>query len=145
TQLPTFLGISLPQHELVLQNIAELLAHLPSLSFITLSIGLAAAVLLFVSKRLPKVFPGALVVLIAGIALGYFFDLGNHGIPLIAQIPSSLPSFMLPSLSAVPLLSLIPKAAIIALVAFVQAHATGKIAAVKSKEPVDTNQELVGQ
>ena len=145
SQLPTFLGLALPQHELVLQNVWELLAHLPATSFLTFIVGVAAAVLLLGAKKLPKVFPGALVVLIFGIAVSYFFHLGDAGIALIARVPSSLPFFVLPSLSAVPLLSLIPKAGIIALVAFVQAHATGKIAAAKTKETVDTNQELIGQ
>jgi len=145
TQLPTFLGISFTQHELVLQNIAELIEHLPTLSFFTLLAGIIAAMLLLAAKRLPKVFPGALVVLALGIAASYLLHLSDHGIVLIANIPSSLPSFALPPLSAVPFLSLIPKAGIIALVGFVQAHATGKIASAKTKEPINTNQELVGQ
>ncbi len=145
TQLPTFLGLNLHQHELVLQNIFELVTHLPSFSLLTLGIGLLTAGLLVLAKRLPKVFPGALVVLVCGIAASYALHLGDFGISLIAHIPSSLPVFSWPSLAAGPLLSLIPKAGIIALVAYVQAHATSKMAAAKTKEPVDTNQELVGQ
>lgn len=145
TQLPTFLGITFPQHELVLQNIAELITHLPKFSLVTFGIGASTALLLFFSKKLPKVFPGALLVLAIGIGASYLLNFGSHGVALIAQVPSNLPAFMLPSLLAVPFLSLIPKAAIIALVAFVQAHATGKIAAAKSKEPIDINQELIGQ
>lgn len=145
TQLPTFFGISVPQHELVLQNIAELFTHLPKVSIITLVVGLISIGFLLVAKRLPKIFPGPLVVLAIGIGASYFLNLGDHGIALIQKVPSSLPTFTLPSLAAVPFLSLIPKAAIIALVAFVQAHATGKMVSAKTKEPQDINQELVGQ
>ncbi len=145
TQLPTLFGINAPQHELVLQNIAEFIFRLPSLSIATLILGAATILLLIASKHLPKVFPGALVVLAVGIATSYVFDFGTHGVALIAHVPSSLPSFTLPSLAAVPFLSLIPKAAIIALVGFLQAHATAKIASSRTKDPIDTNQELIGQ
>ncbi len=145
TQLPTLLGISVSQHDLVLQNIANLAINIPHLSPLTFIIGLSAALLIVVSRRLPSVFPGALVVLVVGIVSSYMLNLGNFGIALIAHVPSSLPNFILPSLSVVSFLSLIPKAGIIALVGFVSTHATAKIAAAKVKEPLDTDQELVGQ
>lgn len=145
TQLPTLFGISFQQHELVLQNIWQLLLGLPHASFITAIVGAATALLLVASKRLPKMFPGALMVLAVGILASYLLDLGNFGVALIQHVPSSLPSFAFPSFATVPLLTLLPKAGIIALVAFVQTHATAKMAAAKTKDELDTNQELVGQ
>ena len=145
TQLPTLLGISPAQNDLVFQNIRDLVLAVPRLSLLTVLVGGLAALLLIASRRLPRIFPGALIVLITAIAAGYFLNLGSHGVALIAQVPSSLPSFSVPMLSAAAFLSLLPKAAVIALVGFVGAHATGKMAAQKNRETLDTNQELVGQ
>lgn len=145
TQLPTLLGISVPQHDLVLQNIANLAINIPHLSPFTFLVGLISVLLIVASRRLPSVFPGALAVLILGIVSSYMLNLGQFGIALIAHVPSSLPNFTLPSLSAVSFLSLITKAGIIALVGFVSTHATAKVAAAKIKDPLDTDQELVGQ
>ena len=63
SQLPTFLGITTPQHELVLQNIWGLISHLSGFSLFTFAVGATTVILLIVSKKLPKVFPGALAVL----------------------------------------------------------------------------------
>ena len=145
TQLPALLGIPSGQHDLVFQNIKELLLAAPHLSILTLAVGMAACILLLLSQKLPRAFPSALFVLVSGVAAGYFLGLGDLGVALVAKVPSSLPTFSLPSLSAIPFLSLLPKAAIIALVGFVSTHATAKNVAEKTKEPIDTDQELVGQ
>ncbi len=145
TQLPTLLGLSPPQHELVFQNIAELIVNMPGLSLFTLIAGIVAISLLLGAKTLPKNFPSALVVLALGVGLSYMLDFGGHGIALIAKVPSSLPTFTLPSIDVESFFSLLPKAAIIALVGFVQTHATAKMVAQKTRDPVDTNQELMGQ
>lgn len=145
TQLPTLLGISFQQKDLVLQNIAQLLFGLPHLSLITALVGIITAILLFSAKRLPKMFPGALVILAAGILASYLLRFDVLGIAIIANVPSSLPTFAFPLLHTEAFFSLLPKAGIIALVAFVQAHATAKMAASRTKDELDTNQELVGQ
>jgi len=97
SQLPTFsrhifytTRTGTPEHR-------ELVERLPALSFFTLLAGIIAATLLLVGKKLPKVFPSALFVLIFGIVASYLLHLGEHGITLIATVPSSLPSFVLPS------------------------------------------------
>ncbi len=145
TQLPALFGVTVVRHELVLQDVFGFLVGLPNLVPLTLIVGGTAVGLLYISRKLPNIFPGALLILVLGIMAGYLFDLDTYGVALVADIPASLPFFAFPSLSAVPFISLLPKAAIIALVGFVSAHATAKTAARKSKELFDTNRELVGQ
>jgi len=145
TQVPAILGIDFVQRELALQNIVSIFLGVPGLSLLTLLIATIAFVILVTSRKISRIFPGALVVLSLGILAGFALSLGDRGVALVGEIPASLPSFALPPLSFVLLLSLLPKAAIIALVGFVTAHATAKIVAAKSREQLDTNQELVGQ
>ena len=145
TQIPTLLGFDISQHEFIFLNIFEIVISLHTLSPETLVIGATALGLLIVFRRLPRTFPSTLVVLGLGILASYFGHLANYGVELVQSIPSALPTFAFPAIGATALLSLLPKAAIIAFVGFVEAHAIGKSVATTTRESINTNQELVGQ
>lgn len=145
TQIPTLLGIEIVQHDIFLQNILEIVSSAPQLSLATLLLGILAIGLLYGARSLPRVFPTTLLLLAAGIGVSDFFDLELYGIALVHDIPSALPSFSPPLLGIAEFFSLLPKAAIIATVGFVEAHAIAKSIARQTREHLDTNQELVGQ
>ena len=145
TQIPNLLGISVPTHELVFENVWSIVTLLPTLSVLTLLVGATAVGVLAFTRGLPKIFPAALVVLVLGVIADYTFDLGGKGVALVREVPQSLPAFTWPWMAGVPILALMPKAAIIALVGFVGTHASAKITARKTREHLDTDQELVGQ
>lgn len=145
TQIPTLLGYSTPQHELVFQNILETIVGITHTAPIAFAFGFSALALLLILRRLPKTFPSALIVILASIAVGLLIDLKPYGVTFIAAIPAGLPDFALPALSASAFFALLPKAAIVALVGFVEAHAIAKTVAAKTGQRLDTNQELVGQ
>lgn len=144
-QVPTLLGYSISQHEFVFQNILETITNIFQTSPIAFAFGLVSFATLIFLRRLPKTFPSALIVIFFGIIVSYCIDLTQFGVQLIAQIPPGLPSFKLPALDAPAFFALLPKAAIVAFVGFVEAHAIAKSIALKSGERLDTNQELVGQ
>ena len=145
TQLPVLLGLPNAQHSLAIQNLLALLIQLPQLSLLALGIGASAMVLIFLSRRLPQIFPSALVVLIIGIVLGYVITRLGTGVALVGEIPPGLPTFILPPLNTATLFLLFPKAIVLAIVAFVGTHATAKNAAMRTRERLDTDRELVGQ
>lgn len=145
TQIPTLFGYAITQHDLVIQTIFEIIMGAPRTSLITLALGLSALGMLIFLRKLPKTFPAALVVLAGSVLVAYLFDLKSFGVEFIAAVPASLPSFALPALSAGAFFALLPKAAIVALVGFVEAHAIAKSVAKQTGQRLDTNQELVGQ
>lgn len=145
TQIPNLLGFETERHELVVQNIFEIFAGLPYLVPLTATIGAIAIGILYLCKFLPKTFPGTLVVLLVGIIASYVFNLGEQGVALVKEIPSVLPTFQFPTFSVGLFLELFPKAAIIALVGFVEAYAISRAIAQKTGQKLDTGQELVGQ
>ncbi|NBV76619.1 sulfate permease [bacterium] len=145
TQIPTLLGLRVQQHDLVFQNILDTFVHIPGTSLITLLVGISAIAFLVLGKRLPRTFPAALIVLVSGIMASYFLQLESWGVALVKTIPSDLPTFTIPWSGAIPFFALLPKAAIIALVGFVEAYAISKSVAEKTKQKIDVNQELVGQ
>ncbi len=145
TQIPSLLGISVAQHGLVFETVWNIVRTLPSLSFPTLAVGVCALSLLLFSRKLRDLFPAALIVLAASMLADFVFSLGGHGVELVGTVPQSLPSFSLPWFDAGAFVVLIPKAALIALVGFVGAHASAKVAARITREHLDTDQELTGQ
>jgi len=64
---------------------------------------------------------------------------------VVGSIPSGLPSFRLPDITADGVLQLMSSALVIALVAFMESISMAKAMAGKAKQRVDPNQELIGQ
>ncbi len=145
TQIPSLFGFEIQSHEFVFQNIIAIIIGLPQTMVFSAILGCSTLFLLFVFKRLPRTFPGTLIILFLGIFIAFLFDLESRGIALIGNIPEALPRFTFPTIDMQSFLSLIPRAAIIALVGFVEAHAIAKMVAAQTKDHLQTNRELVGQ
>ncbi|MBF0156447.1 MAG: STAS domain-containing protein [Magnetococcales bacterium] len=64
---------------------------------------------------------------------------------VVGNIPVGLPAFRLPNLQLDAVMSLLSAAFVIALVAFMESISMAKAMAVKSKQTIDPNQELIGQ
>jgi SulP family sulfate permease len=64
---------------------------------------------------------------------------------VVGKIPKGLPSFALPSLDPSIALHLLPYAAIISLLGFMEAISIAKAMAAKTGQRLDPNQELIGQ
>jgi sulfate permease, SulP family len=97
------------------------------------------AVLLALRRWAPKV-PGPLVVAVAGIALGALTDLEGRGVALVGPVRGGLPRFELPSLSGS--VALLPAAAGIALMSFIESISAARAFAAKTDPPVDADREL---
>jgi SulP family sulfate permease len=139
------LGISITQSNVVLRTVINIVTAIPETTFLAAAIGFGALALLYASRRLPRAFPSALVVLMLAITLGYLLRLDLRGVAIVGTIPAGLPSFVLPLFGVTSFALLLPKAAVIALVAFVATHANATTLARPRKEHLNTDQELVGQ
>lgn len=64
---------------------------------------------------------------------------------VVGNIPSGLPSFLMPKLSLDTIMQLLSAALIIALVAFMESISMAKALAAKTKQRLNPNQELIGQ
>ncbi len=126
-----------------LQELWGYLTHPGDWNPTTFAVGAAAMVLLVILMRyLPKV-PAALVVVIAGIAAGWFLDLGDRGVGLVGPVPAGLPPLELPPVDWGDVLMLIGPALGIFLVSFSDAILISRAIAAKNRETVDANQELL--
>lgn len=115
-------------------------AHLPTLALgIGLLIGLIA-----LRHYLPRV-PGALVVVILGIALASGLNLEQQGVALLGSVPAGLPEFFhIPLLPLEDYPTIVRDVAGLALVSFTSGILTAKSFAQRNHYEVDANRELIG-
>ena len=100
--------------------------------------GLAA--LLALHRWAPNV-PGPLVVVVLGIALVASTDLEGRGVALVGPVNGGLPAFALPDLDGVG--RLLPAAAGIALMSFIESISAARAFAARTDPPVDADRELL--
>ncbi len=109
----------------------------------TVAVGVLSLALLVLLRRYAPRWPGALVVVVLGLALSWALDLESRGVDLTGPVPSGLPELGRPSLNAEQLGSLLLPAVAIFLVSFADAILTARSFAAKHRETVDADQELL--
>lgn len=146
TQIPSLFGYQVTKYDVVFLNFVEIIQSLPQTHWLTLIIGSASVVLIITAKkRISKAFPAALIVMSAGILLSYLFDLESRGVAVVGEIRAIISLPAMPAVSFEQVTNLLPHALIIAVIGFLEAFAVSKSLAVKTKQKLDTNQELIGQ
>ncbi|MGA1546831.1 MAG: SulP family inorganic anion transporter, partial [Flavobacteriaceae bacterium] len=126
SQLKHLLGVPLAQSNklhIFIRSIleSETVVHLP-----TLLIGVASIILITTIKRWNSKIPSALIAVIIGILWVYFGQQDKAGVAVVGNIPSGMPSFILPDLDWETVKSLLPIALTIALVAYMEAISVAK-------------------
>ena len=122
-------------------------AGLPDANGATVAVGVAALLVLFGVKFLAPKVPAELVAVVLGIVATVVFGLGDHGVELIAKVPSGLPS---PSVPDIHLIldnwSVVFGAAVgLVLIGFSVTTAGVRQYATKHNYRIDVNQELLAQ
>jgi high affinity sulfate transporter 1 len=113
----------------------------------TLAVGLAAlAVILALRVLAPRV-PGALVLVVGGLLASAAFDLGSHGVALVGDVPSGLPSPVLPDLDVIGqhLPTVFIAAGALLLIGFSQTAGDARAFATRHGYRVDVDQEAFAQ
>jgi len=142
TQLPKLFGIS-GAHGDFWERMRYLLAHLGETHGAALLLGLSALVLLVLGKRFLPNRPVSLFVVVGGIAVAGWFDLGARGVKLLGEVPQGLPVPALPAVGWGDLNELLPLAMACFLLAAVETSAIARMFGQKHGYRVDTNQEFL--
>jgi SulP family sulfate permease len=111
-------------------------------NFSALVIGLVTlAVIFFWPKSIGKYIPGALAALIIGTLL----SLALPGAPILGDIPTGLPEFMIPSFSGDTLIIVLEAAIILALLGAIDSLLTSLVADNMTRTRHHSERELIGQ
>lgn len=143
SQLSDLLGLA-PTSGSTLHRISEVIRHLPETNGWTLAIGIAVFVVIAVARRVDRRLPGAFVGLIGSAVLVGVLDLQAHGVAVLGTVADTPPRFGLSELSWSSIGSVLPLAAVVALVVVIQSAATTRAAADQGGYDVDVSRDLLG-
>ena len=140
-QLPKLLGIE-HGHGHAYQQFWHTLTHLKQSNPWTIAVGVSALIILFTVDRFIPRLPGALVVLVGGIAASRILQLVQHGVNIVGAIPAGLPRPGLPILTWSDWVHAAPAAVGLVLVLFAESMGAARTFAGKNGYDIDANQEL---
>ena len=141
-QLGKLLGISSDEDGAILEAV-DILRHLGDANGLTVVVGALSVALLVAAGRISKRIPGALLLVVLGIAASWALDLAARGVAVTGPVPSGLPSLEVPVVSPSDLGTLAAAAVAVFLVAFSDSILTSRSFAARHHEVVDANQELL--
>jgi len=146
SQLKHLLGIDIPRSHHVHEILLNAIDKFNDINWIAFIIGLVGILIIIISKKVKKSLPGQLFAVIFGILAVTIFDLGNENtsVEIIKDIPSSLPSFVIPNFDIEIIQLLLPMALTISLISFMESIAVAKAIQSKHRDyKVIPNQELI--
>jgi len=160
SQLKHLLALDLPRTHRIDQTLVNAVEAWPDVNVATLLIGLAAiALLLALRGPLPRLLGGIGVpagvvdriakagpLLVVGLAIAAVagFGLAGNGVAIVGEIPAGLPPLDLPPLHPTLVRELLPAAALITFIGYLESISVAKALASKRRQKVDANQELIG-
>jgi len=99
SQLKDILGISIPRFHYPYETFHYALGHLPSCQWITILLFILAFIIILVLKKINKLIPGALLVVILSTFITYIFRLDLQHVDIIKSVPSGFPKIILPEIN----------------------------------------------
>jgi sulfate permease, SulP family len=149
-QLSGMLGVPSPQVSLnraagTLVKLWDTLEELGQTSGTTLLVSLAVLATLIVFERWVKAVPGGLVAVVGAIVASWGLDLSAHGVSVLGPVPGGLPHLGFPSgVRWSDAAGLFGTSVSMALVILAQSAATSRAYAVRYRERVIEDDDLVG-
>ena len=142
-QVPKMFGVEGSDGDFF-EKLVGFLGDLGSADALTLAVGLGTLVLVLGLRRVAPAVPGSLVAVALGIAVVELFNLDDHGLDIVGEIDSGLPSFGLPDVSASDYGSLAAGAIGVMLVGFAEGLGAAKTYATRDHYDIDPRRELLG-
>ncbi|MGZ4401670.1 MAG: SulP family inorganic anion transporter, partial [Gaiellaceae bacterium] len=141
-QLGKLLGVDIGATKPIGQ-VVDAIRELPDASGATVLVSAVALGSLLVARFFLARLPAALVVVLASILVSWAVGLEAHGVAVVGQIPSGLPSFSIPRPPLGDAADLVPAAIGIFLVSFADGILTARSFAGKQNQHIRANQELL--
>ncbi len=145
SQAGHLLGFKITQSTHIYEVLADIISKLSQTNPYTLVVGIVAYAIIWFSKKISPLIPGALLAVFITSIASYFLGLQNLGVSIVGEVPSGLPSFEVPSVDYRTFSQLWVGALVISAFGLMEAVAIAKQLAIKAGDKWDPNQELIGQ
>lgn len=144
SQLKDFFGVSGGGGSTtLLDTVGGLVPRLGGIQPVTLAVGVGAVAALLLLRRYVPRAPGPLLVVVASALVVMIPGIAGE-VAVLGEVPAGLPAFVLPSLDPADAAALLPAAAALALVSYLESISTATTFARRTRGRVDANGELIG-
>ncbi len=147
-QLKDFLGLSYPAGTNAIETIEKLslvFEHISTFNPLALLVGAIGLAILILWPKISKKIPGSLIAVLIGAVLVAITSMQVNTIGSLYTISSALPVFSLPELTAEKVISLIPSAFTIALLAGIESLLSCVVSDKMIDDTHNSNTELIAQ
>ena len=131
SQVKSLFGLEMPRTAYLHDTAYAVFTNLDTFHWPTALLGIGTLLLLAAGKRFAPKWPVMLVWIVVATLLVYLFRLDLTGIAVVGEVPAGLPPFGLPSLEGDTLLTLLPVAAVLALISVVETLSIGNALATR--------------
>ena len=145
SQLNKIFGVPKPTTENFISDIWGVMQNIGDAHVLTMMMGISAFAIMWLVKKYSQRVPGILVGVVLSTIVSWMIGFEEKGGKVVGDIPSGLPSIGLPELDLSLVGGLFASAVVISLVGFVEAISVAKAMALKTRDHVDPNKELIGQ
>lgn len=145
SQLPGFIGKSLPRPDDLVELGRELWRVLPDINPHVLAVSVTTLIVAVGIKRYRPMWPNYLIALIAGSGLAYVLNAGAHGVVFVEAIESGIPPVAVPQMSFDIVRTMSQGAFALALIGLLEAVSIARAMSLQSHQSLNSNQEIIGQ
>ncbi|MDC1162025.1 solute carrier family 26 protein [Tenacibaculum sp.] len=143
-QFTNFFGVDFVKSDQIHILLDDIFEQFLSFNLHTTIIGLTAAFIILIFRKINKKLPNALVVVALGIITMRYFGEGFVNVSIVETIPSGLPEFSFPVLDIGQIRELLPIAFTLVMVGYLETISIGKSLEEKQDEyRIRPNQELI--
>jgi MFS superfamily sulfate permease-like transporter len=136
-------GVAVQSHNTLVQ-VWEILHALLRTNVLTLSLSALVVGTILLGNRIVPRLPVSLFAVLGTIAASAVFHFAEKGIAVIGPVPEGLPPIGLPDVNWSEILALLPVAASCFVMIITQSAATSRVFAVRYRERVDENADILG-
>ncbi len=140
--LPQLVGLGF-DHPGFMVQLSALASTIGEANLPTAVVGLGCLVMLFTFRRFWPLAPSALIAVVLAVSAVSLFGLTEHGVSVIGKVETGGSFIAIPVLNLSDVIGLLPGAFAIVLLGYSVSLSVAAVGARKTKETVDTNQELI--
>ena len=131
SQLRSLFGLTMPRTGYLHETLYQFFRHLDSFHWPTALMGFGSLAILIAGKRFFPRFPYLLIWILSATVLTWLLRLDHTGIAVVGTVPAGLPPLSLAALTGGDWLGLLPVAAVLALISFVETLSIGNTFAIR--------------